>query len=68
MPPRAMAAWKRDNDQAPGACFAGVKVRITRQRMVGRIARHSGADIAAGVTTGRPWLFVIVSPKRLPAG
>jgi len=32
-----------------------VKVRITRQRMVGEIARHSGADIAAGVTPGRPW-------------
>ena len=38
-----------------GACAAGVKVRITRQRMVGKIARHSGADIAAGVTPGRPW-------------
>lgn len=38
-----------------GACTAGVKVRITRQRMVGTIARHSGADIAAGVTTGRLW-------------
>ena len=38
-----------------GACTAGVKVRITRQRMVGKIARHSGADIAAGVTSGCPW-------------
>lgn len=38
-----------------GACFPGVTVRITRQRMVGEIARHSGADIAAGVTPGRPW-------------
>lgn len=38
-----------------GACTAGVKVRITRQRMVGKIARHSGADTAAGVTPGRPW-------------
>jgi len=38
-----------------GACTAGVKVRITRQRMVGKIARHSGADIAAEVTPGRPW-------------
>jgi len=37
------------------ACTAGVKVRITRQRMVGSIARHSDADIAAGVTPGHPW-------------
>ena len=38
-----------------GACTAGVKVRFTRQRTVGKIARHSGADIAAGATPGRPW-------------
>jgi hypothetical protein len=45
------------NDHTTGACKTGVKVRITRQRMVGRIARHSSADIAAGVTTGHPWPF-----------
>lgn len=45
------------NDHTTGACKTGVKVRITRQRMVGRIARHSSADIAAGVTTSHPWPF-----------
>jgi len=38
-----------------GCLTEGVKVRITRQRMVGLIARHSGADIAAGVTSGHSW-------------
>lgn len=37
---------------------AGVKVRITRQRMVGIIARHGDACIAAGVTTGHPRLVL----------
>jgi|GEM_PF-2059444 len=41
--------------QPTGACNAGVKVRVARQRKVGRFARHSGADIAAGVTPGHPW-------------
>ena len=50
-----MLARIEHNEQPTGACTAGVKVRITRQRMVGEIARHSGADIAAGVTPGRSW-------------
>ena len=33
-----------------GACTAGVKVRITRQRTAGRFARPGDTDIAAGVT------------------
>jgi len=33
-----------------GACTAGVKVRITRQRTAGRFARPSDTGIAAGVT------------------
>lgn len=48
-----------DNGETTGASITGVKVRITRQRTVGRIARHSDTDIAAGVTTGRPWPSVV---------
>lgn len=54
--PLVPSRYEGDNDQHTGACTAGVKVRITRQRMVGRIARHSGVDIAAGVTTCPSWL------------
>lgn len=50
-----MLAQTGDNSETTGASVVGVKVRITRQRMVGRIARHGDTDIAAGVTTGRPW-------------
>ncbi len=52
---RAVLLRMEQNDHTTGACKTGVKVRITRQRMVGRIARHSSADIAAGVTTSHPW-------------
>jgi len=56
------------NDHATGACKTGVKVRITRQRMVGRIARHSNADIAAGVTPGHPWPFApdVMQAEQFP--
>jgi hypothetical protein len=54
---RAVLVRMEQNDHTTGACKTGVKVRITRQRMVGRIARHSSADIAAGVTTSHPWPF-----------
>jgi len=56
------------NDHPTGACKTGVKVRITRQRMVGRIARHSSADIAAGVTTSHLWPFALypMQTEHLP--
>lgn len=53
------------NDYPTGACNTDVKVRITRQRMVGRIARHSSVDIAAGVTTSHPWPF---APSSMQTG
>ena len=56
---RAVLVRMGQNDHTTGACKTGVKVRITRQRMVGRIARHSSADIAAGVTTSHLWPFAL---------
>lgn len=56
-----MPSWRERGTmiKPTSACIAGVKVRITRQRTVGKIARPSGADIAAGVTPGRPWHFTL---------
>ena len=56
--PEADAGNLRQNNMVIGVQHsaqrfnADVKILATRQRMVGKFARSSGLDIAAGVTTG----------------